>query len=154
MNNTFVFELAINPILPQDRTESWELTRFFFPKNPFWANEGEPLEVSNRQYALDCLKNELPQGYTLDLVDESIEIINPDAYLQETINRLQNTNPKQPIDYPLGWWKNEVCLFGDILIYFDEELFTLHEFLLYMISRSKEDGIQKLYVGGVFEYYD
>ena len=153
MNNTIIIELAVNQILPQSRVESQELTHFFFPKNPFWVNEGEPLEVSDRKYALDCLKNELPQGYSLDLANGSIDIIKPDGYLQDTINRLQNTNPQQPIDYPLGWWKKEVCLFCDILIYFEEELFTLHEFLLYMISRSKEDGIQKLYVGGVFEYY-
>lgn len=154
MNNTYIFELAINPILPHNRSQSWELTHFFFPKNPFWINEGEPNDASDRQYALDCLKNELPQGYTLDLVNESIDIIDPDAYLQVTISRLQTTNPSQPMIYPLGWWKNEVCLFGDILIYFDKELFTLHEFLLYMISRSKDDDIQKLYVGGVFEYYN
>ena len=153
MNNTIIIELAVNQILPQSRVESQELTHFFFPKNPFWVNEGEPLEVSDRKYALDCLKNELPQGYSLDLANGSIDIIKPDGYLQDTINRLQNTNPQHPIDYPLGWWKKEVCLFCDILIYFEEELFTLHEFLLYMISRSKEDGIQKLYVGGVFEYY-
>jgi len=152
MYNTFVFELTKDPIVFY--IGHWNLSRFFYPKNPFWVNEGEPLEVSDRQYALDCLKNELPQGYSLDLANESIDIITPDAYLQETINRLQNTNPQQPIDYPLGWWKKEVCLFDDILIYFEEELFTLHEFLLYMISRSKEDGIQKLYVGGVFEYYN
>ena len=152
MYNTFVFELTKDPIIFY--IGRWNLSRFFYPKNPFWVNEGEPLEVSDRQYALDCLKNELPQGYSLDFANESIDIINPDAYLQETINRLQKTNPKQPIDYPLGWWKKEVCLFCDILIYFGKELFTLHEFLLYMISRSKEDGIQKLYVGGVFEYYN
>ena len=154
MNNTFIIELAENLILPQNRVESQELSHFFFHKNPFWVEEGEPLNVSDRQYPLDCLKNELPQGYSMDLVNESMDIINPDAYLQETINRLQKTNPQQPIDYPLGWWKNEVCLSGGILIYFDEELFTLLEFLLYMISRSKENGIQKLYVGGVFEYYN
>ena len=152
MNNKFIFELTKDPIIFY--IGHWNLSRFFYPKNSFWVNEGEPLEVSDRKYALDCLKNELPQGYSLDLANGSIDIIKPDGYLQDTINRLQNTNPQQPIDYPLGWWKKEVCLFGDILIYFDEELFTLHEFLLYMISRSKEDGIQKLYVGGVFEYYD
>ena len=105
-----------------------------------------------RQDVIECLKNELPQGYAMDLVDEKIDILNPDYYLQETINRLQTINPSIPIDYPLGWWKEDVCLFCDILIYFEEELFTLNEFLLYMVSRSKDDGIQKLYVGGVFEY--
>jgi len=152
MNNTYIFELSQTPI--QTSIESWELTHFFFFKNPFWSEEGEPNDASDRQFALECLMNELPQGYSMDLVNESIDIINPNAYLQQTIHRLQTINPSQPMRYPLGWWKNEVCLFGDILIYFDEELFTLHEFLLYTISLSKDYGIQKLYVGGVFEYYN
>lgn len=150
MYNTYIYELSETPI--SYRIESWELSHHFYPKNPYWSEECEPLDVSDRQAAIECLKNELPQGYALDLVDERIDILNPDLYLQETINRLQTTNPSLPMIYPLGWWKKEVCLFCDILIYFDEELFTLHEFLLYMISRSKDDGIQNLYVGGVFEY--
>ena len=152
MNNTYIFELS--ETLISNRIESWELSHHFYHKNPYWANEGEPLDVlgAERQDALDCLKNELPQGYLMDPVDETINIINPDLYLTETINRLQAINPSLPLNYPLGWWKKEVCLFCDILIYFEEELFTLHEFLLYMISLSKDENIQKLYVGGVFEY--
>jgi hypothetical protein len=150
MNNTYIFELSRTPICFY--TVSWELSHHFYHKNPYWANEGEPLDVSDRKYALECLIDELPQGYLMDPVDERIDILNPDIYLQETINRLQTTNPSLPMIYPLGWWKKEVCLFCDILIYFDEELFTLHEFLLYMISRSKDDGIRELYIGGVFEY--
>lgn len=152
MNNNFIFELSVEPVSLHDRIESWELSHHFYPQNPYWSEEGEPLDVSDRQDALDCLKHELPQGYSMNLVDETINIINPDLYLTETINRLQIINPSLPIDYPLGWWKKDVCLFCDILIYFDKELFTLHEFLLYMISRNKEDNIQKLYVGGVFWY--
>ena len=152
MNNNFIFELSVEPVSLQDRIESWELSHHFYPKNPYWSEEGEPLDVSDRQDALDCLKNELPQGYSMNLVDETINIIDPDHYLRETINRLQTINPSLPMIYPLGWWKEDVCIFCDILIYFDEELFTLHEFLLYMITRSKEDGFQKLYVGGVFWY--
>lgn len=154
MNKEFIFELSANTVLPQDRIESWELSHHFYPKNPYWSGEGEPLDAlgAERQDAMDCLQNELPQGYSMNLVNETINIINPDLYLQETINRLQTINPSLPLNYPLGWWKKEVCLFCDILIYFDEELFTLHEFLLYMVSKSKDDGIQKLYVGGVFEY--
>lgn len=150
MNNTYIFELSRTPICFY--TVSWELSHHFYHKNPYWANEGEPLDVSDRKHALECLKNELPQGYLMDPVDERIDILNPDIYLQETINRLQTTNPLLPLNYPLGWWKKEVCLFCDILIYFDEELFTLHEFLLYMISLSKDENIKCLYVRGVFEY--
>lgn len=150
MNNTFIFEITREAV--PFFAVNWELTRFFTLNNPFWSEEGAPLDVSDRQYALDCLKNELPQGYSMDPVDERIDIITPDLYLQETINRLQSINPSLPMDYPLGWWKKEVCLFCDILIYFDEELFTLHEFLLYMISRSKDENIKYLYVRGIFEY--
>ena len=154
MNKEFIFELSANTVLPQDRIESWELSHHFYPKNPYWSGEGEPLDVlgAERQDALDCLKNDLPQGYSMDIMDERIDFLNPDLYLQETINRLQTINPSLPMIYPLGWWKKEVSLFCGILIYFDKELFTLHEFLLYMVSKSKDDGIQKLYVGGVFEY--
>ena len=154
MREPFIIELSEAQLLPENRVEADELGRFFPKKNPFWTSEGEPFEIFYREYALKHLSTKLPQGYVVDLSNESIDIINPGGYLQETINRLQNTNPQQPIDYPLGWWKKEVCLFCDILIYFDEELFTLREFLLYMISLSKDDGIKKLYVGGVFEYYD
>ena len=152
MYNTYVFEITRESV--PFFIGRWDLTRFFTLKNPFWANEGEPLDVSDRQHALDCLKNELPQGYSMDPVDERIDIINPDIYLQESINRLQTINPSLPLNYPLGWWKKEVCLFCGILIYFDEELFTLHEFLLYMVSMSKDENIKCLYVGGVFEYYN
>ena len=152
MNGDYIFELSQTPI--SDRIESWELSHHFYSKNPYWSEVGEPLDVvgSERQDALDYLKNELPQGYSMNPVDERIDILNPDGYLQETINRLQTINPSLPMSYPLGWWKKEVCLFCDILIYFEEELFTLHEFLLYMISASKDDGIWKLYIGGVFWY--
>ena len=155
MNNNYIFELSKSPIMPQDCIGSVDLEEFFPPNNPFWAEEGEPLDVvdNERQEALDCLKIELPQGYSIDLANECIEIINSEQYLQWTINHLHSIKTPSSCWDALGWWKKEVCLFCDILIYFDEELFTLHEFLLYMISLSKEDGIQKLYVGGVFEYF-
>ena len=57
MNNTYIFELSETPI--SNRIESWELSHHFYHKNPYWSKEGEPLDVSDRQDALDCLKNEL-----------------------------------------------------------------------------------------------
>ena len=155
MYNTYIFELSETPIMPQDRIGSMDLEDFFPSNNPFWAEVGEPLEVvdSERHEALECLKNELPLGYSMDLANESIDIINSEHYFQETINRLQNIRAPSPYFDALGWWKKEVCLFCDILIYFEEELFTLNEFLLYMV-RVDGDGVgRKLYVGGVFEYY-
>ena len=87
MNNNFIFELSVEPVSLHDRIESWDLSHHFYPQNPYWSEEGEPLDVSDRQDALDCLKHELPQGYSMNLVDETINIINPDLYLTETINR-------------------------------------------------------------------
>lgn len=147
MNNTYIFELSQAPI--SNRIESWELSHHFYSKNPYWSEEGELLELSDdeRQNALEYLIDELPQGYLMDPVDERIDIKGHDAYLQGTIN------PSLPIGYPLGWWKKKESLFNDILIYFEEEYFTIHEFLLYMISASMDHGIWKLYIGGVYEYY-
>ena len=96
----------------------------------------------------------LPLGYVINLNEESINILDPDAYLQKTIDRLKSIDTKNATRNPFVWWKNEVCLFGDILIYFRDGFFTLHEFLLYLITGSRGNGIRKLYVGGVFEYYD
>lgn len=155
MYNTYIFELSETPIMPQDRIGSVDLEEFFTPNNQFCAEVGEPLDLvdSERQEALECLKNGLPQGYSMDLANESIDIINSEHYFQETIHRLQNIKAPSPYFDAFGWWKKEVCLFCDILIYFEEELFTLNEFLLYMV-RVDGDGVgRKLYVGGVFEYY-
>ena len=42
-----------------------------------------------------------------------------------------------------------MCLFGDILIYFENgELFTLPEFLFY----AMDEGIKKVYIGTVYKY--
>lgn len=155
MNNTYIFELATSPIMPLDRIGSVDLEEFFTPNNPFWAEVGEPLDLvdSERREALECLKNELPQGYSMDLANESIDILNSERYFPETINRLQNIKAPSSYSDALGWWKKEVCLFCDILIYFEGELFTLNEFLLYMVRVDGDGSGRKLYVGGVFEYY-
>ena len=110
-----------------------------------------------RDYAIDQLRQQLPQGYTI----EGETIINPcnNDYLKETVKRLQDLL-KHPdkitsYPYPLGWWKMEMCQFHDTLICFrtedDKELFTLHEFLLYIIPHLG-DHYEKLYIGGIFSY--
>ena len=152
MNNTYIFELSETPIL--GRIESMDLEDFFPPNNPFWAETGEPMDLSDseRREALECLKNELPQGYSMDLVNECIDIINSEQYFRETIYRLQNIKAPSPYFDALGWWKKHVCLFCDILVYYEEELFTLNEFLLYMVRVDGDEVGRKLYIGGVFEY--
>ena len=158
LGNNFIFEVSEEPVAPEDRLENWELSRFFFINNPWWAEPDEPLDVPDiiRDYAIDELRKQLPQGYSI----EGETIINPcnNDYLKETIKRLQDllkhpdwiiSNPN-----PLGWWKTEVCQIHNTLICFhteERELFTLHEFLLYIIPHLG-DRYEKLYIGGIFSY--
>ena len=159
LGNSFIFEVSAEPIAPEDRLENWELSRFFFTNNPWWTEPSEPMDVpeSIRDYAIDELRKQLPKGYFI----EDDTIINPcnNDYLKETIKRLQDL-VKHPdkitsYPYPLGWWKTEVCQFHDTLVCFrrddDKELFTLHEFLLYIIPHLGE-RYEKLYIGGIFSY--
>lgn len=159
LGNNFIFEVSAEPIAPENRLENWELSRFFFANNPWWAETGEPEDVPEiiRDYAIDELRKQLPQGYSI----ENDTIINPcnNDYLKETVKRLQDL-VKHPdkitsYPYPLGWWKTEVCQFHDTLICFrtedDKELFALHEFLLYIIPHLGE-RYEKLYIGGIFSY--
>ena len=157
LGNNFIFEVSDESIAPEDRLENWELG--FVANNPWWAEPGEPEDVPeiNRDYAINELRKQLPKGYSIE--DETI--INPcnNDYLKDTISRLQNLikDPAKIMakDYPLGWWKTEVCQFHNTLICFrredDKELFTLHEFLLYLIPHFG-DSIEKLYIGGIFSY--
>ena len=159
LGNNFIFEVSAEPIAPEDRLENWELSRFFFVNNPWWAEPGEPMDVPDiiRDYAIDELRKQLPQGYSI----EGETIINPcnNDYLKETVKRLQDLvkHPDNIISYPypLGWWKTEVCQFHNTLICFrtedDKELFTLHEFLLYIIPHLGE-CYEKLYIGRIFSY--
>ena len=157
LGNNFIFEISDEPIAPEDRLENWELG--FVANNPWWAEPGEPEDVPEiiRDYAIDELRKQLPKGYSIE--DETI--INPcnNDYLKDTINRLQNLlrDPTKIMakDYPLGWWKTEVCQFHNTLICFrtddNKELFTLHEFLLWLIP-SIGDKFEKLYIGSIFSY--
>lgn len=154
MKEPFIIELSETPMLPENYVKSQYLSQYFPKKNPFWTTEGDPFEIPYRGYVLKHLSTKLPHGYVINLKEESIDILAPDAYLQETIDRFKSIDTENATRNPLLWWKREVCLFEDILIYFRDEFFTLHEFLLYLISGSKGSGIKKLYVGSVFEYYD
>lgn len=157
LGNNFIFEVSDEPIAPEDRLENWELG--FVANNPWWAEPGEPMDVPEiiRDYAIDELRKQLPQGYSI----EGETIINPcnNDYLKETIKRLQELvkHPEKITahPYPLGWWKTEVCQFYNTLICFrredGKELFTLHEFLLYLIPHLGE-SLDKLYIGGIFSY--
>lgn len=157
LGNSFIFEFSDEPIAPEDKMEGWELG--FVDNNPWWAEPGEPEEVPEiiRDYAIDELRKQLPKGYSI----EGETIINPcnNDYLKETISRFKNllkdTTTIMSKDYPLGWWKTEVCQFHNTLICYrtedSKELFTLHEFLLYLIPHLGE-RIEKLYIGSIFSY--
>ena len=155
LGNNFIFEVSEEPIDSDERKENWELSRYFFVNNPWWAEPGEPMDVPDiiRNYAIDELRKQLPKGYSIE--DETI--INPcnNDYLKETIKRLQDL-VKHPDEitsypYPLGWWKTEVCQVHNTLILFNDELYTLHEFLLCLIP-CLGDQYEKLYIGGIFSY--
>ena len=61
-----IFQLSDDPNL--ERLEAWELERYFHANNPFWVEEGEPLELENftREEAINILKTELGKGYSID----------------------------------------------------------------------------------------
>ena len=102
LGNNFIFEVSAEPIAPEDRFENWELSRFFFTNNPWWAEPGEPMDVpeSIRDFAIDELRKQLPKGYSI----EDDTIINPcnNDYLKETIKRLQDLlkHPDKITSYP------------------------------------------------------
>lgn len=137
---------------PAEQVEAWELERHFRMNNPYWVEEGEPLELENftREEAIDILRKELGSGYAIS--EDVITANDPRAYLQTVVQHLQKVAGScQGSDYPLGWWKNEVCLYGGILIAFGDDMLTLNEFMLYAISKKEED-VSTFYIGSIFEY--
>ena len=100
LGNNFIFEISEEPIDSDERKENWELSRYFFANNPWWAEPGEPMDVPDiiRDYAIDELRKQLPKGYSI----EGETIINPcnNDYLKETIKRLQDM-VKHPDKSPL-----------------------------------------------------
>ena len=61
-----IFQLSDDPNL--ELLEAWELERYFHSNNPFWVEEGEPLELENftREEAINILKTELGNGYSIN----------------------------------------------------------------------------------------
>ena len=55
-NGNKIFQLSDDPNL--ELLEAWELERYFHSNNPFWVEEGEPLELENFLMAalIRCLK--------------------------------------------------------------------------------------------------
>lgn len=146
MNNKYLIQISTSPIDPNDlEVNDWKLDKFFFDQNPWGL--GHIVDV-DRKEALEELKNLLPKGYNLDTEKETIDLQDGFDFLDETIERLKNSQVND-IFNTYSWWHRDVCQFGDILIYFENgELFTLPEFLFY----AMDEGIKKLYVGTVYQY--
>lgn len=145
-------------------TEAWaeaeDLLECFHKNNPFWANEGLPLETEkkDRQYFINELSEELPNGY--GVVGDTISITGgykafPDSfkdYLQNLLN-----DPKEE-DYrkrfPMSWFKRSICGVHDILIWYKEALYTLPEFLFYLagLEVCELQNPEKHYIGSIFQY--
>ncbi len=149
MYNKYLIQLSTSPIDPNDlEVNDWKLDKFFFDQNPWGLGR---LEDVDRKAALNELKNLLPSGYTLDTTKETIDLPNGLNYVFETFDRLRNIVQDQLKDIfeTYSWWHRDVCLFGDILIYFENgELFTLPEFLFY----AMDEGVKKVFIGTVYSY--
>lgn len=150
MNNKYIIQISTSPIDPNDlEVNDWKLDKFFFDQNPWEL--GRIIDV-DRKETLNYLKDEMPNGCALDPDNETIEILNGLDYVKETVERMffdSIDKIDEIFGSPFYWWKRTVCMFGDILVYFENgELFTLPEFLFYAI----ENGFQKLYIGTVYQY--
>ena len=145
-----IFQVSDTPNQPL--IETGQLGHHFYAGNPFWAKEGEPLDLQNftKTEAIDILLNELGIGYSI--TGDTITVGNPQQHLQTVMLHLQSASTScLTSDHPLSWWKNDVCGYGGILIGYGEELMTLNEFKLYTITKFNE-GITTLYIGSIFEY--
>lgn len=145
-----IFQLSDDPNL--ELLEAWELERHFHANNPFWVAEGEPLELENftREEAINMLKTDLGNGYSIDR--DIITATEPKQYIPTIVKHLQTVATSGlTSDYPLGWWKKEVCQYRGILILFNEEMMTLNEFMLYAVSLHN-DGVNTFHIGSIFEY--
>lgn len=145
-----IFQVSDTPNQPL--LEAEQMGHHFYAGNPFWTQDGEPLDLQNfsRTEAIDILLNELGIGYSI--TGDTITVGNPQQHLQNVMLHLQSASTScLTLDYPLSWWKNDVCGYGGILINYGEELMTLNEFKLYTITKFNE-GITTLYIGSIFEY--
>lgn len=145
----FIFQLNEQP---SQQIMAEELAHHFYQNNPYWVEVGEPLELENftRKEAINILRNELGGGYTIN--GDIITANNPGQYLKAISQHLQDVATTfNNSDYPLGWWKNEVCQYGGILIALDDDMLTLNEFMLYVISK-KQEGTSTFCIGSIFEY--
>ena len=146
MNNKYLIQISTEPIASNDlEVNDWKLDEFFFEQNPWGLGR---IEDVDRKETLEELKNLLPKGYVLDTDKETIDLQGGFDYLEETIDRLKNSQPND-IFATYSWWNRDVCQFGDILFFFENgELFTLPEFLFY----AMDEGIKKVYIGTVYRY--
>lgn len=155
-----LFELSTSVLSPDDWATDYDFEQFFFKQNPWWVEEGLPVDIeeegSSREEVIKEFKNALPDGYGID--GEKVIISDPLQYWHENLERVKEL-VSMPAEInsagfnPLSWWKNQIdALDTGILIYIkqNEELMTLNEFLLYMIREE----ISTLYIGSIFYLWD
>lgn len=154
MEERCIFQLSEVPISDDNRIDDCDLNRFIHTGNPLWITDIlEDVDEEQRAECIEELSNEVVPYCKVDTNTEEVEIVSPRDYVSETLNRLHGIVPNQKYDeYPLGWWKEEVCQIQKMLVFYEEELFTLHEFLLYATTLKEDHGIERLYIGSVFRY--
>ena len=155
-----LFELSTSPLSPGDRAADYEFEKFFFEQNPWWVEEGLPVDVeeegTSREDAIGELEAALPDGYRIE--GERVIVTNPLLYwnvLLEKVKGLVSNHDafKDSSFNPLCWWKNQIDgLDTDILIHVkqNEELMTLNEFLLYMMREEHSE----FHIGSIFYLYE
>lgn len=158
MSGNLIFHLLEDP--SETWAEDYDLVHCFYKNNPFWTNEGLPLDTEDedRQYFIDELADELPNGYSIENETISISMGYKDFpetfkhHIQDFFNDPDSEANKT--EFPLGWFKRELGGVCGILIWYEEALYTLPEFLFYLagleVGELQNPG--KLYIGSIFEY--
>ena len=151
MSEQLIFELSSKPVKAKDRIQDWGLDHCFFRQNPWWVLGCCELTNYTRTEAIDELRKAMPEGYAVGA--SHVEIQEPTLFWQGEMDRVKGElNIQTAPDYPLVWWKRSVNQYCGIMVYFEEELFTLQEFLFYLVSFCKDNECRKLYIGGILEY--
>ena len=151
-----IFELSFDyPPSMEKRSKKEDLEHFFFWNNPWFLEPFDCyLTLENfRKELINLLKKELPKGFRLK--GETITLVDPEPYWQETISHLKAVSSKGTRDeMPLAWWKHDVCKYGQFFVYLRDtgELMTLHEFLL--DSMWKDASTKSYGIGSIFEVTD
>lgn len=101
----YIFQIIENP--NEKWAEAEDLLECFYKNNPFWTNEGLPLDTEDedRQYFIDELADELPNGYSIENETISISMGYKDFpetfkhHIQDICNTVMSWVRKKTKDY-------------------------------------------------------